>query len=79
MGPKIIDSGTKKRMKEALKNIQSGKFAKGWILEYQGGYKRYNALLKKGEKHSIEKVGARLRGMMPWMQRRSVKGAQASY
>ena len=79
MGPKIIDSGTKKRMKEALKNIQSGKFAKGLILEYQGGYKRYNALLKKGEKHSIEKVGARLRGMMPWMQRRSVKGAQASY
>jgi ketol-acid reductoisomerase len=79
VGPKIIDSGTKKRMKEALKNIQSGKFAKGWIREYQGGYKRYNALLKKGEKHSIEKVGARLRGMMPWMQRRSVKGAQASY
>lgn len=79
IGPKIIDASTKKRMKEALKDIQSGKFAKGWIKEYQTGYKRYNGLLKKGEQHSIEKVGARLRGLMPWMKRRSVKGAQASY
>jgi ketol-acid reductoisomerase len=79
VGPKIIDSGVKKRMKAALKDIQSGKFAKGWVAEYKGGYKKYNALLKKGEKHSIEKTGARLRGLMPWMQKRSIKGAQASY
>src|ERR1041385_544352 len=65
VGPRIIDAGVKKRMKAALKDIQSGKFAKGWIAEYKGGYKKYNALLKKGEKHSIEKVGARLRSMMP--------------
>ena len=63
----------------ALKDIQSGKFAKGWIAEYKGGYKKYNALLKKGEQHSIEKVGSRLRGLMPWMKKRSIKGAQASY
>jgi len=79
VGPKIIDSGVKKRMKAALKDIQSGKFAKGWVAEYKGGYKKYNALLKKGEKHSIEKTGARLRGLMPWMRKRSIKGAQASY
>ena len=79
VGPKIVDSGVKKRMKAALKDIQSGKFAKGWVAEYKGGYKKYNALLKKGEQHSIEKTGARLRGLMPWMQKRSIKGAQASY
>jgi ketol-acid reductoisomerase len=79
MGPKIIDGSVKRRMKAALKDIQSGKFARGWVREYQGGYKRYNALLKKGENHSIEKVGARLRSMMPWMKKRSVKGVQAAY
>jgi ketol-acid reductoisomerase len=79
VGPKIIDASVKKRMKAALKDIQSGKFAKGWVAEYKGGYKKYNALLKKGENHSIEKVGARLRGLMPWMKKRSIKGAQASY
>src|SRR6266852_3267977 len=79
IGPKIIDAGVKKRMKAALKDIQSGKFAKGWVSEYRGGYKKYNALLKKGQQHPIEKVGARLRGLMPWMQKRSIKGAQASY
>jgi len=79
VGPKIVDASVKKRMKTALKDIQSGKFAKGWIAEYKGGYKKYNALLKKGEQHSIEKVGERLRGLMPWMKKRSIKGAQASY
>jgi ketol-acid reductoisomerase len=79
VGPRIIDASVKKRMKAALKDIQSGKFAKNWVKEYQTGYKRYNALLKKGEQHSIEKTGARLRGLMPWMQKRSIKGAQAAY
>lgn len=79
MGPKIIDAGVKKRMKAALRDIQSGKFARNWVKEYQSGYKRYHALLKKGEKHSIEKVGARLRSLMPWMKKHSVKGAQAAY
>jgi len=79
VGPKIIDKSVKKRMKAALKDVQSGKFAKGWVREYEGGYKRYEKLLKQGEKHSIEKVGARLRSMMPWMKKRAVKGAQAAY
>jgi ketol-acid reductoisomerase len=79
VGPKIIDAGVKKRMKAALKDIQSGKFAKGWVAEYKGGYKKYKALLKQGEQHDIEKVGARLRGLMPWMKKRRIKGAQAAY
>jgi len=79
VGPKIIDASVKKRMKAALKDIQTGKFAKEWIAEYEGGYKKYNALLKAGEKHAIEKTGARLRGLMPWIKKRSIKGQQASY
>ena len=77
--PHFAVSETEKRMKAQLKEIQNGKFAKGWIKEYEGGYKKYNALMKAGEKHSIEKVGERLRSMMPWMQKRSIKGAQAAY
>lgn len=79
VGPKIIDASVKKRMKAALKDIQTGKFAREWVKEYKGGYKRYNALLKKGENHPIEKTGAKLRAMMPWMKKRSIKGAQAAY
>jgi ketol-acid reductoisomerase len=79
VGPKIIDAGVKKRMKAALKDIQSGKFAKGWIHEYNSGYKKYNALLKAGQNHPVEKVGQRLRGLMPWMKKHSLKGVQAAY
>ena len=79
VGPKIVDASVKKRMKAALKDIQSGKFAKEWVKEYKGGYKKYNALLKKDEQHAIEKTGERLRGLMPWMPKRSIKGVQAAY
>ena len=79
VGPKIIDASVKKRMKAALKDIQTGKFAKDWVKEYKGGYKKYNSLLKAGEKHGIEKTGAKLRSLMPWIQKRSIKGAQAAY
>jgi ketol-acid reductoisomerase len=79
VGPKIIDASVKKRMKAALKDIQSGKFARGWIKEYEGGYKTYNKLLKQGEKHQIEKTGSRLRALMPWVKKRDIKGQQASY
>ncbi len=79
VGPKIIDASVKKRMKAALKDIQTGKFAKDWVKEYKGGYKKYNALLKKGEQHPIEKTGAKLRALMPWIQKKNLKGAQAAY
>lgn len=79
VGPKIIDASVKKRMKAALKDIQSGKFAREWVKEHKTGRKKYTALLKAGEKHPIEKVGERLRSTMPWIKRRSIKGVQASY
>ena len=79
VGPKIIDASVKKRMKAALKDIQTGKFAKGWIQEHKTGRKNYNALLKKGEQHPIEKVGQRLRSLMPWIKKSNLKGAQADY
>ena len=79
VGPKIIDKSVKKRMKAALKDIQTGKFAKEWIKETETGYKNFNKLLKAGEKHPIEKTGARLRGLMPWIKKRDIKGQQASY
>jgi ketol-acid reductoisomerase len=79
VGPKIIDASVKKRMKAALKDIQSGKFAKDWVKEYEGGYQKYNALLQAGEQHGIEKTGAKLRALMPWIKKRSIKGAQAAY
>jgi len=79
VGPKIIDASVKKRMQKALKDIQTGKFAKDWVAEYKGGYKKYNALLKADENHGIEKTGERLRGLMPWMPKRNVKGVQAAY
>jgi ketol-acid reductoisomerase len=79
VGPKVIDSSVKKKMQKALKDIQNGKFAKGWIEEYAAGLPNYKRLLKEGEKHSIEKTGERLRGLMPWIQKKNIKGAQASY
>ncbi|HEV7405382.1 MAG TPA: ketol-acid reductoisomerase [Chthoniobacteraceae bacterium] len=79
IGPRIIDAGTKKRMEAVLKEIQSGKFAKGWVKEYESGYPNYNKLLKEGEKHPIEKTGAKLRSLMPWIAKKNLKGAQAAY
>ena len=66
-------------MKKALKNIQNGTFAKGWIEESNAGGKNFNKLRKEGQGHAIEKVGARLRSLMPWIKKRATKGAQASY
>ena len=78
-GPRIINKDTKKEMKKILKEIQSGKFTREWVKEHKGGLKKYNKLLKDGEKHQIEKTGARLRSMMPWMTKKNIKGSQASY
>jgi ketol-acid reductoisomerase len=79
VGPKIIDSSVRKKMEKALKEIQNGKFAKGWIAEYAAGLPNYKKLLKEGEKHSVEKTGERLRGLMPWIPKKNIKGAQAAY
>jgi ketol-acid reductoisomerase len=79
VGPKIIDASVKKKMQRALKEIQNGKFAQGWIDEYKNGLSTYKELLAVGQKHPVEKVGLRLRSLMPWIQKKNLKGAQAAY
>ena len=64
-GPTIIDASVKKKMQRALKNIQSGKFAKEWIKESDDGGTNFKQLRKEGSQHQIEKVGKRLRNLMP--------------
>ena len=79
VGPKIITDEVKANMKEALTRIQNGEFAKEWTEEYASGSENFNKLLAAGEEHQIESVGARLRSLMPWFQKRDTKGAQADY
>ena len=78
-GPRVINKDTKKEMKKILKEIQSGQFVKEWVKEYKGGLKNYNKLLNAGAKHPIEKTGTYLRGMMPWMAKKNIKGVAAAY
>ena len=66
VGPKIIDRAVQKRMKSVLQKIRSGQFAREFIREMKPPRTRYAQLLQDAEKHPIEKVGARLRGMMAW-------------
>ena len=68
-GPRIITEKTKKEMKKILEEVQSGQFAKEWILECRANKPVFNALTRKGEEHPIEKVGAKLRAMMPWLKK----------
>ncbi len=67
-GKRIITDETKKEMKRILNQIQSGEFAREWILENQANRPVFNALREKEKEHLIEKVGARLRKMMPWIK-----------
>jgi len=78
-GPRVVNANVKKSMKSILKEIQSGKFAKEWIKEYQAGLPNYNKLLEDGENHPIEVTGRSLRAVMPWIPKKNIKGAQASY
>src|SRR4030043_165310 len=68
-GPRIITEETKKEMKKILDEVQSGQFAKEWVLECRANKPVFNALTKKGEQHPIEEVGAKLRAMMPWLKK----------
>jgi ketol-acid reductoisomerase len=68
-GPRIITEETKKEMKKILEEVQSGQFAREWILECRANKPVFNALTRKGEEHPIEEVGARLRAMMPWLKK----------
>ncbi len=68
-GPRIITEETRKEMRKILQEIQTGAFAREWILENQAGRPVFNALRKKGLQHPVEEVGKRLRAMMPWLQK----------
>ncbi len=69
-GPKVIDEHVRQSMKQILGNIQSGAFAREWILENQAGRPSFMALRKQNAEHPIEQVGSELRGMMTWLQKK---------
>jgi len=66
-GKRIIGPEARKAMKEILAEIQSGKFAQEWMTEYRVGMPHFRELRKEAEHHPVEEVGAKLRGMMPWL------------
>lgn len=68
-GRRVITENTKKEMKKILGEIQSGEFAREWMLECKANKPVFNALTKQGEGHPIEEVGAKLRAMMPWLKK----------
>jgi ketol-acid reductoisomerase len=66
-GKRVINKSTRKEMKKILSEVTSGKFAKEWIEENKKGRPNYNKITRSEKKHKVEKVGEKLRGMMPWM------------
>ncbi len=66
-GPRIVNAETRAEMKRILEEIQDGRFAEEWIAENRAGRPRFNDQRAKGQEHPIEKVGAELRAMMPWI------------
>ncbi len=66
-GPKVINEESRKAMREALKNIQTGQYAKRFILEGMANYPEMTARRRLNAEHPIEQVGAKLRAMMPWI------------
>jgi ketol-acid reductoisomerase len=66
-GPRVITEETKKEMKRILEDIQSGRFARDWVLENAAGQASFKAMRRKAAEHDIEKVGEKLRAMMPWI------------
>jgi len=77
-GPRIITPATKAEMKKILAEIVEGKFANEWVNESESGRANFNALRQKGREHSIEKVGAELRSMMPWISAGKQKVSEVS-
>jgi len=67
-GKRVITSETRKEMKRMLEEVQTGIFAKEWILENKAGRPVFNALRKKDAEHPIEAVGKKLRSMMGWLK-----------
>lgn len=66
-GPRIVTEETKKEMKRVLEDIQSGRFTRDWMLENKVGQAHFKATRRREAEHPIEKIGEKLRGMMPWI------------
>ena len=66
-GPRIVTDETRAEMKRILQEIQSGQFARDWMLENRVGQTSFKAIRRREAAHAVEEVGARLRGMMPWI------------
>jgi ketol-acid reductoisomerase len=76
-GPVVVNDETKRRMRALLADIQSGEFAHDWMKEARNGRRRFQQLDEEAREHPIERVGAQLRGMMPWLsQNRLVNDEQ---
>jgi ketol-acid reductoisomerase len=67
-GPRVIDDHVRAEMKRILEDIQSGNFTKQWMLECQANQPSFKAMRRRAAEHSIEAVGEKLRGMMPWIK-----------
>ncbi|WP_164215779.1 ketol-acid reductoisomerase [Virgibacillus sp. YIM 98842] len=76
-GPRVINDETKARMKEILEDVQSGKFAQGWILENQANRPQFNAINARENQHQIETVGRELRELMPFVKQPLQKAQQS--
>jgi ketol-acid reductoisomerase len=66
-GPRVVTEQTKQEMKKILREIQTGQFAREFVLENQAGAPTLKAMRRIGAEHPIEQVGAKLRSMMPWI------------
>jgi ketol-acid reductoisomerase len=66
-GPRVIDEHVRAEMKKILADIQSGRFAREWVLENAAGQPSFKALRRRAAEHDIENVGEKLRAMMPWI------------
>ncbi len=67
-GPKIVDEATKERMRQALREIQSGEFARAFREDYENGFAWFKQQREKDRNHPVEQVGKELRAMMPWIK-----------
>jgi ketol-acid reductoisomerase len=71
-GPRIITDETRAEMRRVLADIQSGRFTRDWMLENQASQASFRAIRRRNADHPIEKVGERLRGMMPWIAKNAL-------
>jgi ketol-acid reductoisomerase len=67
-GPRVVDASTRERMREVLKEIQDGTFAREWQAEAEAGMPNYKAMMAADMAHPIEKVGRELRARMSWLR-----------